>query len=310
MKASYQKKHSRFFVIGLAASVLCSLLAFSAHQSGSAGFLSGALGTAVTPLQKLGTGIYGLFEEKMAYFQGIDALRAENESLKKEITSLERKISELEPTQKENEMLYNFLELKRERTNIKMVNATVIGRAASNYTSEFTIDKGSIHGLAKDMPVMAEDNTLLGVLTEVGPTYARGKALTSYDVTIGVKNERTGEPALVSGSLSLDRKGLCEAADLLESSDVKVGDIMRTSGLGDTYPPGLYVGSVTELVPNALDHTVSAVVKPSSNVYDTDLVMVITDFDRTQTAETMPSGQAENAGNPENSEAADPAAGA
>ena len=85
---------------------------------------------------------------------------------------------------------------------------------------------------------------------------------------------------------------------------------MRTSGLGDTYPPGLYVGSVTELVPNALDHTVSAVVKPSSNVYDTDLVMVITDFDRTQTAETMPSGQAENAGNPENSEAADSAAGA
>lgn len=135
---------------------------------------------------------------------------------------------------------------------------------------------------------MAEDNTLLGVLIEVGPTYARGKAMTSYDVTIGVKNERTGEPSLLSGSLSLDRKGLCEAADLLESSDVRVGDIMRTSGLGDTYPPGLYVGTVTELVPDALDHTISAVVKPSSSVYDTDLVMVITDFDRSVSADTSP----------------------
>lgn len=87
------------------------------------------------------------------------------------------------------------------------------------------------------------------------------------------------------GSLSLDRKGLCEAADLLESSDVLVGDILRTSGLGDTYPPGLYVGSITELVPNALNHTVNAVVKPSGGVYDTDLVMVITAFDRSVTQE-------------------------
>ena len=69
MKASYQKKHSRFFVIGLAASVLCSLLAFSAHQSGSAGFLSGALGTAVTPLQKLGTGKWLIFRESMRCVQ-------------------------------------------------------------------------------------------------------------------------------------------------------------------------------------------------------------------------------------------------
>ena len=63
---------------------------------------------------------------------------------------------------------------------------------------------------------------------------------------------------------------------------------MRTSGLGDTYPPGLYVGTVTELVPDALDHTISAVVKPSSSVYDTDLVMVITDFDRSVSADTSP----------------------
>lgn len=288
MKASYQKKRSRFFAVALAASFVCSALAFSAQQSGVASIAAGALGTVVAPLQKLGSGAYEKLEEKTAYFKEIDSLRAENEKLKTEITALERQVSELEPTKKENDMLYHFLELKRERTDIKMVNATVIGRASSNYTSEFTLDKGSIHGLEKDMPVMAEDNTLLGVLIEVGPTYARGKAMTSYDVTIGVKNERTGEPSLLSGSLSLDRKGLCEAADLLESSDVRVGDIMRTSGLGDTYPPGLYVGTVTELVPDALDHTISAVVKPSSSVYDTDLVMVITDFDRSVSADTSP----------------------
>ena len=64
-----------------------------------------------------------------------------------------------------------------------------------------------------------------------------------------------------------------------------VGVGYRPHCLGDTYPPGLYVGRITELVPNALNHTVNAVVKPSGGVYDTDLVMVITSFDRSVTQE-------------------------
>lgn len=281
MKATYRKKHNRFFAVSLAVSLLCCLMAFTAHRTGVSGMAAGALGVVVTPVQKLFAGAHAFAEDKLSYFQEMDRLKEENHRLREEVTALERRVSELAPLREENDMLYRFLDLKREREDIRLVSASVIGRAASNYTSEFTLDKGSVHGLEKDMAVVTEDNCLLGVLTEVGPTYARGKTLTSYDLTVGIKNERSGEPGLLSGSLAPDRKGLCEVADLADTADFMPGDIVRTSGLGDIYPTGLYVGQVTELIPDVYGYTVSAVVKPDASVFDTDMVMVITSFEET-----------------------------
>lgn len=276
MKVVYKRK-DRFFLFGVIAALVCSALTFSAYRSGVSSVAARLLGYVVTPIQSLATGIHTGFDSAVAYFRDIDSLRSENERLKEEVLRLEREVSELEPTKKENEMLSAFLGLKRERSDMKFVSATVIGRSYSNYTSEFTVDKGRIHGLQKNMPVMSEDNTLLGVLIEVGSNYARGKTITSYDVSVGVKNERTGQPAIASGSLSLERRGLCEVRDLDDTADWQVGDTVRTSGFGGVYPSGLYVGTVTELVPNPLEHTVSAIVEPSHSVYDTELVMIITD---------------------------------
>ena len=281
MKATYHKKRNRFFAVTLTVAVLCCFLNFAAARSGVSGIFAGALGAAVTPVQKLVSGAHGFIEDKLSYFQDMEALQEENRKLREEILSLQRQVSELEPAQKENEMLYHFLELKRERHDIRFVNADIISRSTSNYTSEFTIDKGSIHGVEKDMAVMTEDGSLLGIITEAGATYARGKTLTSYDLSVGIKNERTGAPGLLSGNLELSRRGLCQVSDLPDTADYMTGDILRTSGLGNLYPPGLYVGSVTELTPDALGYTVSAVVKPSASIFDTDMVMVITDFDRT-----------------------------
>ena len=280
MKSQREKKDSRFFIVMLAAALISCVLTNASYSSGVSNFAASAIGVVVTPIQGAFSGMHNFFEEKLAYFSSVDELREENEKLKDEITELNRKVSELEPAAKETEMLYNFLELKRERNDIKFVNAEIISRSVSNYTSDFTIDKGSVHGIEKDMAVVAEDNSLLGIIVEVGATYARGKTLTSYDLNVGIKNERTGQTGILTGTLELSKENLCRVADLAQDDDYVSGDIIRTSGLGDIYPPGIYVGSVTELVPDPLSYTVSAVVKPSSNIFECDMVMVITDFDR------------------------------
>lgn len=265
----------------LAIAALCCVITSTSYSSGVSSFAASALGVVVAPVQKIVANAHGFIEDKLMYFKNIDTLRKENEQLKADITELNRKLSELAPAKKENEMLYNFLELKRERNDIKFVNADIISRSASNYTSDFTIDKGSIHGIKKGMAVVTEDSSLLGIIVEAGATYSRGKTLTSYDFSAGIKNERTGEPGILSGDFELSRDNLCCVADLPDGADYMAGDIIRTSGLGDVYPSGLYVGTVTALVPNKLDYTVNATVKPAASVFDTDMVMVITEFDRT-----------------------------
>ncbi len=278
MKATYEKKHNRFFLVMLAVAAVCSFSAFRAEKNGVSGLLANALGTVVTPVQSALSGLHGAVEDKFIYFREMDALLEENEKLKNEVVTLQRKVSALEPTEKENAMLYKFLDLKRDDPEMTFVKADVISRSTSNYTSDFTIDKGSLHGLAKDMAVISEDGSLLGILVEVGATFARGKTLTSYDLSVGVKNERTGDAALLSGDIRYALEGYAVLKDVPDTTDILSGDILRTSGLGGIYPQGLYVGTVTEIVPDMLDYTLDAVIKPSQSVFDTDMVMIVTEF--------------------------------
>lgn len=280
MKASYSKSDRRFVIKSLAAAVLCCLIASASYSSGVSSFAASIFGAAVSPIQKAAAGAKEAVYSAGGYFGNVKKLKSENKRLEKEISELKRQVSELTPLVGENEMLYGFLELKKERNDIKFVNACVISRAESGGTSEFTIDKGSIHGIKKDMAVVSEDGSLLGIIAEAGATYSRGKTLTSYDFSVGIKNERTGEPGMISGDFDLSVQGLTRVADLSDGTDCQIGDIIVTSSLSDIYPPGIYVGTVTELVPDSLSYTVNAVVSPSDAVTTGGKVMVITDFDR------------------------------
>ena len=281
MKASYKKKDHKFVVMMLIISAFCCILTNAAYSSGVSNFAASVLGVVVSPLQKLAANAHEALWDLGAYFGDVKALKEENARLKEQVTELTRENSELAPLKEENDMLYHFLELKKDRADLKLVNAEIISRSVSNYTSDFTVDKGSVHGIKKNMAVVTEDGSLLGVIIEAGATYSRGKTLTSYDYSVGVKNERTGEPGMLSGNFELSVEGLCRVADLYDDADYAVGDIIRTSSLGDIYPPGLYVGTVKDIIPDKLGYTVSAVVEPSATVNDTDMVMIITDFDRT-----------------------------
>ncbi len=281
MKASYKKNDHRFVIIMLIIASVCCLLTNAAYNSGVSNFASSIVGIVVTPVQKLAANVHEGMADLGEYFGNVKQLKAENKQLKEEITHLSRENSELAPLKEENEMLHHFLGLKTDRTDIQFVNAEIISRSVSNYTSDFSVDKGSVHGIKKNMAVMTEDGSLLGIIIEVGATYSRGKTLTSYDFSAGIKNERTGEPGILSGSFELSRENLCHVTDLYDSTDYAVGDVIRTSSLGDIYPPGLYVGTVKELVPDKYGYTVSAVVEPSATVSDTGMVMIVTDFERT-----------------------------
>lgn len=274
MKASYQGKKNNYFIVLLIIAVVSCIITSASYASGVSSIAASAVGFVVTPLQKLVSGLQNLTEDVGVYFNGIDALKEENEMLTQKVSSLEREVSLLETAKKENEMLRSFLELKEQKSELEFIPANVISRSVSNYTKDFTIDKGSVHGIKKDMVVLSEDTSLLGIIVEVGATYSRGKTLTSYDYSVGIKNERTGSSAILSGDLELSLKNLCKVSDLYDYEDYKVGDSVCTSGLGDIYPPDIYVGKVIDIVSNPLDYTVSAIIEPSGDVFDSDTVMV------------------------------------
>jgi rod shape-determining protein MreC len=95
--------------------------------------------------------------------------------------------------------------------------------------------------VAAGSPVINEAG-VLGQVTRVYPLSAEVTLLTDKDAAIPLLNSRTQMRNAAAGRA--DGSGM-ELRFLAANADVKVGDLMTTSGLDGVYPPGLPVAKVT-----------------------------------------------------------------
>ena len=172
------------------------------------------------------------------------------------------------------------LDLKKERNDYAFTNANIVSKSASGYTSIFTIDKGSFHGIKAGMPVISDEGALVGVTYSVEATSTRCKSVLSYDVNVGVYDELSGETGILSGSFDTFSQNRCVIRGLSHETTVKPGDKILTSGLGEVYPRNLVIGTVIGFSPEMGTHTKNAVVELDSTAIACDSVMVITSFER------------------------------
>ncbi len=279
MKIPHRKKDlflPAIFVIAVMLSAIC----YMSHSSGVSTFLSSGLSSVTTPLRSATRAVYGVLSEVGTYFSDIDKLKEENENLKKENKALAEENANVQHYKSENEVLYKFLDLKKERTDLSLTNANIISKTSSNYISVFTIDKGSFHGIRENMPVIAEGGVLVGITYSVEPNSTRCRSLLSYDLKVGIYSETSGETGILSGSFDTFRENKYIIESLSDTTTILPGDRILTSGLGEIYPRGLSIGTVERYIPDMGTHTSNAVIIPDAAALTCDSVMVITSFER------------------------------
>ncbi len=280
MKVTYKKRNIFFPVCFIIAVILCAVC-FGAWNSGAGNVASNVVNVTVSPLQYCANGISDTIEDATSYFSNHKKLVEENKTLKAENAKLHSVEAQNKQLMRENEDLYGYLELKKERIDFKLANARIIARTGSNYSSAFVIDKGTFHGIKANMPIINSNGALLGVVLSADKTSSKCLSLTSYDINVGVYNERTGITGMLNGSYELFADGKCSVSNLPSQTDIKAGDRIFTSGMGDIYPGGLIIGTVESTHLDAQSHTKSAVVKPEASQFNEDNIMVITSFERT-----------------------------
>jgi len=279
MKIRHRKSNG-FFLFCLILSFLLSFICFASYNSPVGSILSNAVNTITSPLQFAGKYTFDLCKGTLDYFSSVKSLSKENKALQSEVERLLALEAQNEILRKQNESLYDFLELKKERSDFKLCDAKIIARTNSNYVSDFIINKGSFHGIEQNMPVIDASGRLIGIVFSVDLQSARCRYITSYDVSVGVYDEMTGNTGVLSGDFGLFSQNKCLIRGLLTQTDISVGDRILTSGVGDIYPTGLLIGTVEKLVSDANTQTVTAVVNPGENFFQTDSIMIITDFAR------------------------------
>ncbi len=279
MKIPHQKRDLFFpfmFLIACALSAVC----FLSHMSQASTFLSKGLSFATTPLRAATKGIYNVCSDVSLYFSDMNTLLEENKELKKQNKKLSESNSALSSLEKENKWLYDALELKKERTDFELANANIISKATSGYSEFFTIDKGSFHGISENMPIITSDGVLLGITYSVEGSSTRCKSILSYDVSLGIYNEMSGETGILSGSFDAFNQRKCIISDISDTSTMKKGDRILTSGLGDIYPRGLTIGTIDSFAPKSASHTKNAIVNVDALSNENESILVITAFER------------------------------
>lgn len=254
---------SRFFLICVVVAVVLVLVPTLIAAFGGTDLLRSAAGTAAKPFLAVGSGVANAFNGFVDVFTQYDELKAENESLRAELDDFKKKEYNEKLLREQNEWLKNYINIHNSQPELVFTDASVIAREASNYSTVLTLDRGSVHGVKKMMPVLSSDG-LIGYVSELGLDWCRVSTVIETSSSIGVYTDRDGLLGVLEGDAELRREGLCRMKYIGGEGNVQIGDRIYTAGGKDSlYPSGLLVGSVSSVDIDGITGEMIATVKPS-----------------------------------------------
>ena len=212
------------------------------------------------PVTTVSSSVTGFFQS----FANLRSAQSENDLLKQRIQELEVEVKQKEDLTAENERLKSLLNLK-DQSNYKILTAKVIGRDASVWFDSSIINRGSLDGVELNMPVVA-DGGIIGRVTAVSPLTAQIDLITKNKSGLGgVIGEISTSNALgvVSGT---SKKDLLEMRYVPGSVEVKVGDIVYTSGQDGIFPAGLKIGEIVEVGSGSTTTPHQILIRPSARL--------------------------------------------
>ena len=264
-------------ILSIAVVIAVLLSAMTLFSTNSAVF-NNIVGTVATPFRTVSTVISNQLEEWVQYFTDFDRLKQENAQLKQELAELEDAVRQAEYDSEENKRLRELLELRAQRRDLTYESALIIERDISNWSSVFTVNKGTIHDITVGDCVIDSMGNLVGTVTEAGLNWSVVRTILDSESGVGARVFRSGTDGIASGDFSLMSNGLLSLNYLTSTSDVMGGDLIITSGLGDYLPSKLVIGYVEELRMNDDGLSRYAVIRPQMNLDELTQVFIVTDF--------------------------------
>jgi rod shape-determining protein MreC len=202
-----------------------------------------ALSLVVYPLQSLvdlpvSTGEW--FRESLSTRR---ELQEENASLRTQQLVLNTQLQKLEALEAENRRLRALLDSSFQVGERPMLIAELLSVDMDPYRHQIEINKGSLDRLFEGQPLL-DSQGVMGQLVHVAPLTATAMLITDPSHAIPVQINRTGLRTIALGTGSIDR---LELPHIPTNADVRVGDLLVSSGLGGRFPPGYPVAEVVSV---------------------------------------------------------------
>lgn len=236
------------------------------------------LSVAAAPFQKVAAVVSGGVASLWEKYTSIDDVMAENETLKAENAELRQQMVDYDRVKAENQAYKALESIQSQRPEMSYLSSFVIGRDPLDSFYGFTLDRGTLDGVAVNDAVVSDQGYLLGMVVEAEPTSCKVMTVLHPNFNAAGVVSRTRENGILNGNTTYAADGLCTLTNLERSTETHAGDQVITTGLGGVFPPDLLVGTVQDVVPETSGKSSIAVVRPGADPRTAKHVFIITAY--------------------------------
>lgn len=241
-------------------SLLCVVMLVIDAHSGLLNPLRQGLNVALYPFQR----VVMLPRDAVAivqdYTNAARLLQQESDDLRRQRIELSQVVTNAAQLLTENEQLRRLLGVVEKRQTHPTVVVEVLYEPINPYQRRLVFNKGSQEGIAPGMPVIDEGG-VVGQVIRVTPYASEAALLTDEQLAIPVQLLRNGLRLIAFGSTV---PGKVEVRYFSSDADIKVGDVLVTSGVGGGFPSGLSVATVESVERDAASGFARALAEPTS----------------------------------------------
>lgn len=197
-------------------------------------------------------------------------LAKDNAMLREENLILQARVAKMAALTAENARLRQLLN-SATHVEDRVVIAELTGVAPDPVRHRVVIDKGADAGIRVGQAVI-DAHGLVGQVVEVSPFFSRVLLITDPTHAVPVQDNRNGVRAIAEGSGRIDS---LELANVAATTDIEVGDLLVTSGLGGRFPAGYPVAVVYEVVEDPGEPFMTVRARPTARLDQSRHLLVI-----------------------------------
>ena len=204
------------------------------------------------------------------WYKNILIVKEENLELKQKIFQLNMLNAKLNNYKIENEKLREKLQFKESYQNISFLPANVMNHNFSSSPISILIDVGASDHIMANYPVL-DMNGLLGKTIVVGDRASKVHLVSDKNFAVSVKVGNKMNRAIFKPDNGI--KGFLEG--VVKSVEIKEGDIIYTSGIGEIYPPDIPVCKVLSVTDDSDKPYLTVIVEILADLTNLNYVFVI-----------------------------------
>ena len=253
--------------------ILIILVVFTNTDSEKISIIENIASNVVMPIENGLTYLKNKLNNNDKFFENIEQLKSENQSLKQQQSELEQQLREYEIIKNENEQLKQQLNLAEKYGQFTTIPGSIISRDISNYSKTLVINVGSENGIKERMTVIADEG-LVGYVVSTTEKTAKIQTIVDSASATSCLASSTRDTMICKGTI--ENKPQLSASNIATDARIIQGDSVETSGLGGIYVKGIHVGKIKKVNAGSNKTDSYAIIETAVDFEKLETVLVIT----------------------------------